>query len=171
MTPQPLSRDDDQPPVPGSEPIVLPEGTRPKLDPNLWYRLKARYMDYNGNDQCGYLGPVGYDNGTWADYMIMVKNEAHASQFKMEELDSDGWAVWRVKASNWCLCVKSSDYFYQASYYRIKFAVINGMLYNNYYNGAAGADYSQSVGVPAGYYVRLDLPVQQLLTECELEPV
>jgi hypothetical protein len=93
-----------------------------------------------------------------------------ACQFKLEDTDGRGWSKWLIKADVYHPCLKATGWFYRASWYTSKFAIIDGKLYNDYWRGPAGSQY-HSFLVSAGYYVGQDIGDHQVLTNCELVAV
>ncbi|EWC63956.1 hypothetical protein UO65_0667 [Actinokineospora spheciospongiae] len=163
---------DDQPFVPKGPPLTLP-GEAAAVSPDTWYRCKADFLSNNGKTMIpGYLGPRSDwpSNVAFADYIVMYEDIDSACQFQLQEVDEQGWARWLIKKDGYHLDLKSTGWFYRASYYTTRFAVVDGMLLNDYWGGPACADFRGGV-VPDGYYVGQDLGEAFRLKNCLLEPV
>lgn len=171
LDPQRAPSENDQPFVPQGVPKPLPSGTVATADADTWYYLRAHYLSESGQDLVGYFAPVGSNRSTsfW-DYIFMRSSSQGACQFKLEDTDGRGWSNWLIKADGNHLCLKATGWFYRASYYTTRFAIVDGKLYNDYWDGPAGAVY-RSVLVSSGYYVGQDLGEHVALTGCELIPV
>ncbi len=171
LDPQRSPSENDQPLVPQGEPRPLPAGTVTTADPNTWYNLRAYYRYENGQDAVGYFAPLSGDpvNSFW-DYVVMRDDVNAACQFKLVDTDSRGWSKWLIKADGNYLCLKATGWYYRASAYTARFAIINGQLHNDYWDGPAGSVY-RSFLVSNGYYVGQDLGDRATLRQCELVPV
>lgn len=163
--------ENDQPFTPDGPPLPLPDGVVATADPATWYRLKADYLGESGENRVGYLSPLG-PNATQSfwDYIVMLDNPDAACQFQLQDVDGRGWAKWLIKEDGNHLCLKATGWYYRASAYTARFAVVGGKLYNDYWSGPAGAVY-RSFLVSSGYYVGQDLGDRVTLTNCELVPV
>lgn len=163
--------ENDQAFVPQGEPQPLPAGTLATAAPDTWHYLRAHYLSESGQDLVGYFCPVGANPSTsfW-DYIVMRPSVQGACEFKLEDTDGRGWSNWLIRADGNHLSLKATGWYYRASAYTTRFAIINGELHNDYWNGPAGAVY-RSVLVSAGYYVGQDLGDRATLTGCELVPV
>jgi hypothetical protein len=162
--------ENDQPFVPNGPPLALPAGTAVTTDPDAWYSLKAHYLSESGEDLVGYLSPLG-PNATQSfwDYIVMREDIASACQFQLQDVDARGWAKWLIKDDGYHLCLKATGWYYRASAYTSRFAIVDGKLYNDYWDGPAGAVY-RDILVSSGYYVGQDLGDRVALTQCELVP-
>lgn len=169
--PQRSPSENDQPFVPDGPPLSLPAGVAAEADPDTWYYLKANYLNESGQDVVGYLCPLGPNpTQSFWDYIVMRDYVVGACQFQLQDVDERGWAKWLIKEDGYHLCLKATGWYYRASAYTSRFAIVNGMLYNDYWQGAAGAVY-RSLLVSSGYYVGQDLGEREALRNCELVPV
>ena len=168
--PQRSPSENDQPFVPDGPPLALPAGVAAEIDLDTWYYLRASYRTESGKDVTGYLSPLG-PNATQSfwDYIVMREDVAAACQFQLQDVDG-GWAKWLIKDDGNHLSLKATGWYYRASAYATRFAVVNGLLYNDYWQGPAGAVY-RSLLVSSGYYVGQDLGDEATLRNCELVPV
>ena len=114
------------------------------------------------------MGPNATQS-SW-DYTVMRDDVAAACQFQWQDVDERRWAKWLVKDDRNHLCLKATGWYYRASAYTARFAVVNGLLHNDYWTGPAGAVY-RSLLVSSGYYVGQDLGDEATLRNCELVPV
>jgi hypothetical protein len=85
------------------------------------------------------------------------------AKFKLHPRD-DGWADWEIDDGNY-LSVKATGWVYRSSAYRTGWHVIDGKLYNNYWDGPVGYQY-RYLNVTTAYYMGMDLPE----FTCELVP-
>jgi hypothetical protein len=161
--------ENDQPFTPDGAPLPLPDGVVEAPSPDTWYYLKANYLNESGEDVVGYLSPLG-SNATQSfwDYIVMG-GIGGACQFQLQDVDGRGWAKWLIKEDGNHLCLKATGWYYRASAYTSRFAIVDGKLYNDYWRGPAGAVY-RSILVSSGYYVGQDLGDRVTLTNCELVP-
>jgi hypothetical protein len=160
--------ENDQPFVPEGPSLALPTGTALSADADAWYCLKANFLNESGESRVGYLSPLG-PNATesfW-DYIVMREGIAAACNFQLQDVDSRGWAKWLIKEDGNHLCLKATGWYYRASAYTSRFAVVDGKLYNDYWDGPAGAVYRSAL-VSSGYYVGQDLGDGVTLTNCQL---
>ncbi len=171
LDPQRSPSEDDRPLVLEGEPLPLPAGTVAAADADSWYYLRARYLSESGQELVGYLCPLG-PNATQSfwDYIVMRPDVAGACQFKLEDTDDRGWSKWLIKEDGNHLCLKATGWYYRASAYTARFAIIDGELHNDYWRGPAGAVY-RSFLVSSGYYVGQDLGDRATLTDCALVAV
>ncbi len=146
--------------------------------PGLWSSptptagtTRAHYLSESGQDLVGYFCPLG-PNATQScwDYIVMRPDVAGACQFKLEDTDGRGWSNWLIKVDGNHLSLKATGWYYRASAYTTRFAIIGGELHNDYWQGPAGSVY-RSILVSSGYYVGQDLGDRATLTNCELVPV
>ena len=155
----------DQPFVASGSPNPLPSGTVFKSDPNTWYNLKVTYTNDSGNTVVGYARSIGSNPSTsfW-DYMELADTTpAGAAKFKLHPRN-DGWAEWEINDGN-RLSVKRTGWVYRSSAYHTGWAVVDGKLYNDYWDGPVGYEHHR-VLVSDAYYMGMEKPV----FTCELVP-
>lgn len=163
----------DQPFVTSGQPGQLPAGKALETAPEKWYYLKANFVDDHGKAVTGYAYPVGQNAATsfW-DYVVLSAGGPGKSalKFKLDAPDSQGWQKWSIhdddSNSNYHLSCKATGWLYRASEYDVKFRIIGGKLYCNYWKGAVGSTY-RSFLVSSGQYTGMDLPE----FACQLELV
>jgi hypothetical protein len=171
LDPKRSPSEDDQSFVPQGEPRPLPAGMAVTIDPDTWYYFRAHYLSESGQDLVGYFCPLGSNAAeSFWDYIVMRPDTKGACQFKLEDTDGRGWSNWLIKADGNHLCLKATGWFYRASAYTTRFAILDGELHNDYWSGPAGSSYRSTL-VSSGYYVGQDLGDEATLTNCELVPV
>ena len=164
--------EDDAPFVPSGAPMPLPAGSAVATDPAVWYHLKATWTDDRGRTATGYAYPIGENaSSSFWDYVCLFAGPARAGalRFKLSEPDDEGWSRWDIHddAANdgYHLSCKATGWLYRASAYDVRFRIVDGHLYCNYWSGPVGSDY-RSFLISAGQYAGMDLPP----FTCELEP-
>lgn len=162
---------DDQPLVTNNKPNPLPVGKALETDPDEWYHLRVSYVDDQGRAVTGYAYPVGRNaTDSFWDYVILSAGNPsiRALKFKAVTLDDQGWQKWIIKDddsnSGYHLSCKATGWLYRASAYDVRFRIVDGRLYCNYWSGPVGSTY-RSFLVSSGQYMGMDLPA----FTCELE--
>ncbi|GAA0258508.1 hypothetical protein GCM10010492_69340 [Saccharothrix mutabilis subsp. mutabilis] len=161
----------DRPFIPEGEPLDPPAGQLTVVDADTWYYFRAQFLTQDGTNAFGYFHPVGPNPSTsfW-DYICMRTWLENACQFKLEDTDQRGWSKWLIRADGNHLALKATFWYYRASAYTARFAIVDGLLYNDYKGGPAGAVWDETLVTPA-YYVGQDLGDRVNLTQCQLVPV
>lgn len=159
----------------------IPVGEVFKADPNIWYRLKIKYIDQDKNPQEGYLGPVdpSSDPNRWAtaNWPEMLVGGPFTSKFKLHPR-SDGWYDWEIDDGYYLSVHEYTERFFFRDYYdssdddnNVGWLIIDNKLHNNYYvSKPAGCEYWHIGDVVPGYYAGCELENGNVFT-CELELV
>lgn len=127
---------DDKPLETSAARRPLPVGAVVKLDPNTWYYCKVNYIDDKGNSKVGYLSAVG-GNATISFWDYICVNDDPGYKFR-PNLGSDGWEQWECQDGNY-LSLKATGWYYRSSAYPLWFKIVDGKLYNSYWDGPAGS--------------------------------
>lgn len=162
---------DDHPIVINNKTNPLPAGKTTETDSEKWHYLKVNFIDDRGKPVTGYAYPVGENASTsfW-DYVVLSAGNSGngALKFKAVTLDDQGWQKWIIKDdvsnSDYHLSCKATGWLYRASVYDVRFRIVDGKLYCNYWSGPVGSVY-RSFLVSSGQYTGMELPA----FTCELE--
>ncbi len=144
--------------------------------PGTWYNLKANYRTLDGATAVGYFRPVGnfpsdpstiiMDHGWHLEFDVHPANELGA-----------GWQYWKTRDAKW-LSLSYGGYLYrdEDSTKRVAWKIVDGKLYNNYWNKDKWQDYPAGAKryrvffYEPGYYVGVGYADEFALTNCELVP-
>lgn len=158
---RPLSAD-DKPFEPSGEPIQDPAGTLFKADAGTWYNLRVHYKDYDGNQTTGLMYPLaGNPSTTYWDYLTIGFSPMNMPACKIQVQQG---VYWLLDDGNY-LSLKATGWFYRSSAYPLPCVLIDGYLYNRYWDGKAGYSYRSGLE-PNAYYMGMGLPP----FTCELVP-
>jgi hypothetical protein len=146
--------------------------------PGTWYNLKANYRTEEGATAVGYFRPVNARGDTWYGSEIVMDIGYHL-ELEVHPADElgDGWQYWKTRNAQW-LSLSSSGFLYREadSTQRKAWKIVDGKLYNNYWNKDKWQDYpvgaryySFFLPVP-GYYAGVGFADEYALTNCELVP-
>lgn len=151
--------------VPSGEPRPFPAGKVFKVEADTWYNLQATYKDNDGNTVTELMYPVSTNAATtYWDYQTLGFSPMGAPPTKFKMWGDSAPYQWLLDNGDF-LSIKDSGWIYRSSAYPLKWQIVDGYLYNNYWQGQAGYEYED--GMEAGaYYMGMGLTP----FTCELVP-